>query len=305
MRLSGRGNFATEKRPPFHILPLMRFLILGNGEKPHVAQWAGQVAAAVVATGGTVAAMDLSRKEDLSRFEADIALVLGGDGAILRASRQMGYRQIPVLGINLGRLGFLADLSPEEACDYLPKVVAREYRLTQHLMFVCTVKKATGDTEILGLNEIVVRSGPPFKMLDLELAVNDETVSRFLGDGFIISTPVGSTAHSLAAGGPVLGQELSAFVITPICGHTLTNRPLVDSSEKMYTIRVRQAEGAWLVVDGQAAGPLQPGDSVVVRKADVSFQLVKMPGKTYYQTLREKLRWGTTPNYRNEPDPSA
>ena len=139
-------------------------------------------------------------------------------------------------------------------------------------------------------------------MLDVELAVDGETASRFLGDGLIVSTPVGSTAHSLSAGGPVLGQELPAFVITPICGHTLTNRPIVDAADRTYTIGVRQADGAWLVVDGQDSGPLRPGDRVTVRKAPVSFGLVKVPGKTYYQTLREKLRWGTTPNYRHEPD---
>jgi NAD+ kinase len=214
----------------------------------------------------------------------------------------MGYRQMPVLGVNLGRLGFLADLTPDEAADYLPKVMKREYRLTHHLMFNCTQMTTQGPVEILGLNEVVVRSGPPFKMIDLELVVDGETVSRFLGDGFIIATPVGSTAHSLSAGGPVLGQELPAFVITPICGHTLTNRPLIDSADKTYAIRVRQAEGAWIIVDGQSVGPLNPGDAVTVRKAQPTFQLVKVPGKTYYQTLREKLRWGTTPNYRGEQE---
>ncbi len=278
----------------------MRFLILGNGTKPHVANTAERLAAAVQHCGSTVVLTDLNRERDLADVEADVALVLGGDGAILRAARQMGYRQVPVLGVNLGRLGFLADLSPDEAIAYLPKVIERQFRLTEHSMFTCAT-----DThgKILGLNEIVVRAGPPFKMLDLELAINEETVSRFMGDGLIISTPIGSTAHSLSAGGPILGQELPAFVITPICGHTLTNRPLVDSNDKTYTIRVRQSEGAWLVVDGQNIGPLTADDVVGVSRASVMFQLIKVPGKTYYQTLREKLRWGTTPNYRTtEPE---
>ena len=231
-----------------------------------------------------------------------MALVLGGDGAILRSARQMGYRQVPVLGINLGRLGFLADLTPDEAIEYLPNVLRREYRVAEHIMFVCGLTDGGGPREILGLNEVVVRAGPPFKMLDVELDVDGEVVARFLGDGLIVSTPVGSTAHSLSAGGPVLGQELAAFVITPMCGHTLTSRPLVDSADKTYTIGVRQAEGAWVVVDGQDCGPLRPGDRVTVRRAPVAFRLVKVPGKTYYQTLREKLRWGTMPNYRHEPE---
>jgi NAD+ kinase len=281
----------------------MRFLILGNGSKPHVSDAAGSLERAVVAAGGEVVLSDLTRHCDLANVTADLALVLGGDGAILRAARQMGYRQIPVLGVNLGRLGFLADLSPEEATAYLPNVLRGEYRITEHVMFVCSLSDGTRQQAFLGLNEVVVRAGPPFKMLDVELTVDGEEVARFMGDGLIVSTPVGSTAHSLSAGGPVLGQDLSSFVITPICGHTLTSRPLVDSAEKTYTIGVQQAEGAWLVVDGQDCGPLQPGDKVVVRKASVSFRLVKVPGKSYYQTLREKLRWGTMPNYRTEPDP--
>jgi NAD+ kinase len=281
----------------------MRFLILGNGAKPHVAETADRLTAAVAAVGGEVAAVDLAARADLSAESADLALVLGGDGAILRAARQMGYRQVPVLGVNLGRLGFLADLSPDEAVAYLPKVVRREYRVAEHCMFMCGLSDSTGPREILGLNEVVVRAGPPFKMLDVELAVDGEVVARFLGDGVIVSTPVGSTAHSLSAGGPVLGQELQAFVITPMCGHTLTSRPVVDAADKTYTIGVRNPEGAWVVVDGQDCGPLHPGDRVTVRRADVSFRLVKVPGKSYYQTLREKLRWGTMPNYRTaEPD---
>jgi NAD+ kinase len=279
----------------------MRFLILGNGAKPHVPEAAERLAAAVAAAGGEVVLTDLSRERDLSKVTADLALVLGGDGAILRSARQMGYRQVPVLGVNLGRLGFLADLTPDEAIEYLPNVLRREYRVAEHVMFVCDLGDG-GPREVLGLNEVVVRAGPPFKMLDMELAVDGEVVARFLGDGLIVSTPVGSTAHSLSAGGPVLGQELEAFVITPICGHTLTSRPLVDAAGKTYTIGVRQAEG-WVVVDGQDCGPLRPGDRVIVRRAPVAFRLVKVPGKTYYQTLREKLRWGTMPNYRHEPDP--
>ena len=280
----------------------MRFVILGNAAKPHVSEAAERLATAVVAAGGEVVLMDLSRARDLADVSADLALVLGGDGAILRAARQMGYRQIPVLGVNLGRLGFLADLTPDEAVEYLPNVLRGEYRVADHVMFVCSLTDGGGPREVLGLNEVVVRAGPPFKMLDVELEVDGEIVARFLGEGLIVSTPVGSTAHSLSAGGPVLGQELAAFVITPMCGHTLTSRPLVDAADKTYTIGVRQAEGAWVVVDGKDCGPLRPGDQVTIRRAPVSFRLVKVPGKTYYQTLREKLRWGTMPNYRHEPD---
>src|SRR5262245_43378415 len=280
---------------------MRRILVLGNGLRPGVTEEADRLLP-FLREHADVVLVDLFQNEDLAGLDADLALVFGGDGAILRAARQMGYQQVPVLGVNLGRLGFLADLSPDEAVEYLPNVLRGEYRVTEHIMFVCGLTDGSGPRDILGLNEVVVRAGPPFKMLDVELAIDGEVVARFLGDGLIVSTPVGSTAHSLSAGGPVLGQDLPAFVITPICGHTLTSRPLVDSAARTYTIGVHYAEGAWVVVDGQDCGPLQPGDRVTVRKAPVSFRLVKVPGKTYYQTLREKLRWGTMPAYRNEPE---
>jgi NAD+ kinase len=156
------------------------------------------------------------------------------------------------------------------------------------------------------LNEVVVHAGPPFHLIDLDLIVDGETVSRFSGDGLIVSTPIGSTGHSLSAGGPILGQELSAFVITPICPHTLTNRPVVDSADKVYTIVVRRAAaGTTLIVDGQVNVPLRTGQRIVVRRAPVTFGLVKVPGHTYYRTLREKLNWGSGPNFRAEPSAPA
>ncbi len=279
----------------------MRFFILGNADKTHVHDEAHRLRTFVEGIGGIVAVFDLTRQRDLSGETADIALVLGGDGAILRAARQMGYRQTPVLGVNLGRLGFLADLTPDEVRTQLPLVMQGQFRITEHLMFECLVDGPGKPQRFLGLNEAVIRSGPPFHMIDLELSLDAEMVSRFMGDGLIVSTPVGSTAHSLSAGGPILGQELPVFVITPICGHTLTNRALVDSANRTCTIHVRHTNGAWLVVDGQELVPLATNTRVTIQRAPVAFQLVKVPAKTYYQTLREKLRWGTTPRYRGEP----
>jgi NAD+ kinase len=249
-----------------------------------------------------VVAFDLSQKLDLSPLTADLALVLGGDGAILRAARQMGYRQTPVLGVNLGRLGFLADLGCDRLCHCFLQVMRGDYRVTRHLMFECVVETPQGGRTFLGLNEVAIHTGPPFHMIDLDLTVDGEVVARFSGDGLILSTPVGSTAHNLSAGGPVLGQELAAFVITPICPHTLTYRPVVDSADKEYTIALgRGAENATLVIDGQETVPLSAQHRVTVRRAPVSFGLVKVPGHSFYQTLRNKLNWGALPNYRPEP----
>ncbi len=279
----------------------MRIFVLGNSSRPGVQEEADRLRP-FLKDHCEIAVFDLRQEEDLSKETADIALVLGGDGAILRAARQMGYRQTPVLGVNLGKLGFLADLSPEELREALPRVVAGEYRVTRHLMFECLVEQAEQGRTFLGLNEVAIHAGLPFHMIDLDLIVDGETVSRLSGDGLIVSTPVGSTAHSLSAGGPILGQELAAFVLTPICPHTLTNRPVVDSADKVYTIAVRRASsGTSLVIDGQDFIPMTDEHRVTVRRAPVSFGLVKVAGRSYYHTLRDKLRWGTGPSYRPEP----
>jgi NAD+ kinase len=253
--------------------------------------------------------VDLCQQMQLGDQRADLALVLGGDGAILRAARQMGYHQSPVLGVNLGRLGFLADLSPDDLRLCFPSVVAGDYRVTYHLMFECTIEETGRDANspgkkqtILGLNEVSVRAGSPFSMIEMDLIVDGETVSRYGADGLIVSTPVGSTAHNLSAGGPILGQDLSAFVLTPICPHTLTNRPVVDSADKTYTIALRRCSaGTSVVIDGQEQSRVTMAHRITVRRAPVRFGLVKVPGRSYYKTLRDKLHWGTEPNYRSEP----
>ncbi len=231
---------------------------------------------------------------------ADLVVVLGGDGAILRACRQMGANQLPILGVNLGRLGFLADVSPSEFREFFPQIQNREYQVVQHLMFECRLARCEGTVETyLGLNEVVVSSGASLRMIDVNLAINGESVTTYSGDGVILSTPVGSTAHNLSAGGPIIRQDLPAFVITPICPHTLTNRPLVDSSEGTFTLTVPNAPpGTTLVIDGQIRLPLVPGDRIDVRRAPVNFQMAKLPCNNYYATLHRKLGWGGQPNYR-------
>jgi len=284
----------------------MKLLVLGNAQRQGVQEEADRLLP-FLRDHCDIVAVDLLQEQDLGELPAaDLALVLGGDGAILRAARQMGYRQLPVLGVNLGRLGFLADLDPDEFREHFPRVVRGDFRITQHLMFECVIEdmanKAAAPRTFLGLNEVVVHSIPPFHILDLRLEVDGDAVAQFSGDGLILSTPVGATAHSMSAGGPILGQELAAFVITPICPHSLTYRPVVDSADKEYTISLGEdAEEAAVIVDGQVSIPLVPGQRVIVRRAPVAFRLVKCPGRSYYQTLREKLRWGTLPGYRGEP----
>ena len=279
---------------------VMRFFILGNDRKPQVVEVAERLRP-LIAQYGEIAAFDLRQVQDLSGLRADLAIVLGGDGAILRAARQFGYAQVPVLGVNLGKLGFLADVTPDELVDSLPDLAGGNYRLSSHLMFECRHQTPAGMKVTLGLNEVVVLSKELGHITELDLSIDGMSVTTFTGDGLIVSTPIGSTAYNLSAGGPILSQELQAFAITPICPHTLTYRPLVDSADKQYTICVRQPIGGVLTADGQIIGYPPEGEAVTIAKAPVCFQLVKVTGRTYYQTLRDKLRWGIPPKYRDEP----
>lgn len=227
-------------------------------------------------------------------LDADLAVILGGDGTIIRGCRKLGRNQIPIVGVNFGRLGFLADLSPEEFQQNFDRFCTGQFSIVEHLMFECTHRGAGGEEEtFIGVNEVVVSSAGSLAMLDVGLAIDGEDVTTYSCDGLIISTPVGSTAHSLSAGGPILRQELQSFVVTPICPHALTNRPIVDSADRVYTMTVPDApDGVKIVIDGQIKRPLQPGDSIEVKRLPETFKLARLQGHSYYTTLHRKLGWG-------------
>jgi NAD+ kinase len=270
-----------------------KIVVLAAGRKPGVA---AQVEALrpLLERHADVAVWDMEFSADLSRVEADWVVVFGGDGSILRAANRMGYRQLPILGVNLGRLGFLADVDPSELPAVLPLVTSGKLPVIEHLMFECSLVR---DEQVvwteLGLNETAVLSGAPFMILDVHLYVDAQWVTTYSCDGLIVSTPVGSTAHNLSAGGPILRQDLRAFVISPISPHTLTMRPVVDSAERVYELCVPETDGtAHAVVDGRAKGPLVAGDRLRIRAAEPRFRLIEAPGHGYYHTLRQKLGWG-------------
>jgi NAD+ kinase len=206
---------------------------------------------------------------------------------------------LPMIGVNLGRLGFLADLSPAEFYKSIDLIMQREYQVVEHLMFQCCLQRSDGTAETyLGLNETAVSAAAALQMLEVDLAINGEPVTTYSCDGIIISTPVGSTAHSLSAGGPMLRQDLEAFVITPICPHTLANRPLVDHADSVFQLKLVAApSGGVLVIDGQIRRPVSVGDTIEVRRAPVTFKLAKIPGHSYYNTLHRKLGWTGQPHY--------
>ena len=268
-------------------------LLLGSGDRENVRSEAIRLQP-IIEQYAEVVLVDLEFRQDLAEIDADFAVVLGGDGSILRAASQMGVRQRPVIGVNLGRLGFLADLQPETFERALPQIGRGDYRVVEHLMFRCQMSR---DDQVLhdelGLNEAAILAGPPFSILNVDLYVDSQLATTYSCDGLIISTPVGSTAHNLSAGGPILRKNLQAFVISPINPHTLTVRPVVDAADRVYEVTVSQPnEHTSLVVDGRTICQLKPTDRVRVCQATPTFQLVEVHGQNYYLTLREKLGWG-------------
>jgi NAD+ kinase len=270
-----------------------RVMVLGSA---NLTQAAAQVERlrATIEKHAEIAIWDLGFTADLSHVDADLAVVLGGDGSILRAAHQMGYRQVPVVGVNLGKLGFLADLSPDEFMAAFGQICGTSPRVVEHLMLNCRLERpnTTESDGHLGLNEVCILGGAPFAMLDVHLYVDAELVTTYSCDGLIVSTPVGSTAHSLSAGGPILRKDLQAFVISPISPHALTNRPVVDSADRIYELVVpRPHAGTSVVIDGRVVGSLEEGDRVRIQRASPRFKLVEVGGHSYYRTLRHKLGW--------------
>lgn len=271
----------------------MRFIVLSTaGWSPHSPE-VGPILEEI-AEHGDIVLQDFSGEADLSEVEADFVVVLGGDGAILRAARQMELHQRPVLAVNLGRLGFLAEFGPGEIGTVLRRLAQGDYHITEHLMLLCQVTQdGRPQPDRLGLNEATVQTGPPYAIMEVDLYVDREWVTTYRCDGLIISTPVGSTAHNLSAGGPILRKDLQAFVICPLSPHTLSHRPVVDSADRLYEVVISRARGnPAAVVDGVVAATLSVGDTVAIRRAPVTFKTVTFPDRGYYRTLREKLGWG-------------
>jgi len=286
---------------PEHPAPRgLRVVIVGPDELPAVEAEAGRLRDRLARSGHQATLRLAPRSEwGVGRFHpdggpADLAIVLGGDGSILRTARWMGYEQVPVVGFNLGTLGFLADFSITEVETVLEDVASGAFRLVDHLMFETEViRDGVPILRELGLNETSLLAGPPFSMIELCLFVDGDIATTYRCDGLIVSTPVGSTAYNLSAGGPIVRKDLDAFVFTPLSPHTLTNRTVVDAAGRVYELLVPAPnEGSACVVDGRVVTGLMTADRVRVRRATPRFTLVETRNHGYYRTLRDKLHWG-------------
>ena len=224
---------------------------------------------------------------------ADALVVLGGDGTLLAASRLLD-RTVPVLGVNFGSLGFLTEIGLSDLYPALQAVLEGRYEHEERLLLHAVARRAGRDdvrTDVV--NDVVITSGPS-RIIELEVTVDGEFVSAFRADGLIVSSPTGSTAYNLAAGGPILHPSLAAIVLTPICPHMLTNRPLVLADRSTIEVRLRTGRGVdvYTAFDGQQSFALADDDTVTVTASDRRLRLVKVPGREYYEVLRTKLKWG-------------
>jgi NAD+ kinase len=225
---------------------------------------------------------------------ADALVVLGGDGTLLAASRLL-ERPIPVLGVNFGSLGFLTEIAPAELLPTLAGVLEGRYEHEDRRLLRAVVRRH-GHPEVTAdvLNDVVLTKAGPSRIIEVDARIDGLFVSSFRADGIVVSSPTGSTAYCLAAGGPILYPTLPAFVVTPICPHTLTNRPLVvgDSSEVELKLRDARHVEVYAALDGQETFAFADGDSVLVTGGPRRLRLVKAPGRDFYQVLRSKLKWG-------------
>jgi NAD+ kinase len=236
--------------------------------------------------------------------EVQFVVVLGGDGTLLGAARRVARYGVPILGVNLGGLGFLTEIPLKNLYPAVELMLEGRLEMETRLMLeTVVVRQGTETCRFLVLNDVVINKGALARIIDLDVFINDQFLTTFRADGLIISTPTGSTAYNLSAGGPILYPTMASFILTPICPFTLTNRPILlpESHVVSITLSKRGEERVSLTFDGQVGFDLFQGDKVLIQKAEEKLRLIKSPDQSYFEILREKLMWGGVPfNRRDE-----
>ena len=231
--------------------------------------------------------------EDIPEL-VDLIIVLGGDGTLISVARLVAERNIPIVGVNLGRLGFLTEITRDELPEMLEQLITDDYQVSDRMMLDAFIHR---DDEVVGkftvLNDVVINKGALARIIDMETYVDGRYLTSYKADGLIISTPTGSTGYNLAAGGPIIYPDINSLLITPICPHMLTNRPIMVWSRSVIEIKVKfEDDVVFFTADGQIGRKLLPGDRVEVRRSESRTRLVSSPSKDYFEILRTKLNWG-------------
>lgn len=281
-----------------------RIGLFGNPAKPELPPAVNNIRGICVDAGvDMVASSDLARalphdlpgvpNEELAGA-VDVVIAFGGDGTMLRAARVLGHSGVPLLGVNLGSLGYLTDVPLDELVASVKALIAGDYHLDRRSRVYGHVHRhGRPEATTSALNDLVVNMGPLPRALDMELILDGDSLGPFLGDGVIVSTPTGSTAYNLSAGGPICHSAVPCLLVAPICPHSLGMRPLIISRDTTIELLLHETgEGAVLTADGQKTLTLQNGDRIVLREADHEVALVKFAHSTFYRVMRHKLNWG-------------
>lgn len=278
--------------------------IISKPNKPELAEIVPQLAAWLQErgyelevdseTGAYAPGLKIESREALTKHHPEFVIVLGGDGTMLAAARMLAEDKVPILGVNLGALGFLTEVTVEELYEALDEVIAKRAAVERRGMLHChLLRQGERIVHFDALNDAVVAKSAMARIIEFEIRVDDQFVASYRADGLIVATPTGSTAYSLAAGGPIVTPDVEAFIITPISPHMLAHRPLAvrDSSEVQVLIKSTQEE-AFLTVDGQVGIPVLDGDQLTCKKSARNVPLLRLANRSFYDVLRTKLKWG-------------
>ncbi len=259
-----------------------------------LAPWLKQRRKKVLVEDGVVRGAGVSCTKKQLAAKADLIISLGGDGTLLNIAPLVERPDVPILGVNLGGLGFITEVAVDELESVLAKTLEGDYEVEKRMTLEVRVNTKNGKLrKFRVLNDAVIAKGARSRIIDLETYVGDDYLCTYRADGLIISTPTGSTAYSLAAGGPILEPALGAIILSPICPHTLTNRPIVVPNKSTIQVTLRSfGDTVILIPDGQPGVRLNNGDRVEARDFGLPVSLIKLPSRSYYEILRNKLKWG-------------
>jgi NAD+ kinase len=275
-----------------------RILVLADRSRPEVDAVLADLEGDLATWSKTVLHQSTGEASDVPT-DIDLAVVVGGDGAMIGQSRRLVGLDIPLVGINCGRLGFLAAFDPTSLRRFAAEVFGPNPPLRHHMLMEVLHESTSGTREAIAVNDAVVTAGPPYSMIELALRIGGVQGPQMRGDGLIVASPTGSTAHNLSAGGPILGPGVDALVVSPLAPQSLAFRPIVMDAEQGVELElVRGNEGTTLVVDGQQLSPLREGDRVIVRRHHRTIPLVTRPDEPFWRILLERMRWAAPPVFR-------
>jgi NAD+ kinase len=276
-------------------------VMIADRDRPDAAETSGDVRRAISRYTEITGELSPDGEHLPAELEADYAIVIGGDGTLIRQARRIADRAIPIVGVNVGRLGFLAEFDAQTIAAHAPVIFGPDPPIHEHMLLGSTVRSRDGHArrQDVAVNDVVITSGEPFRMIELRITIDGTPGPILTGDGMIIATPIGSTAYNVSAGGPIVHPELDAIVITPLAAHSLAFRPIVLRGHCVLGVEMlRTNEGTRLLQDGQVACALVEGECVEIREHSSKARFVANPATTYWHILLDKLRWAAPPNYR-------